>query len=235
MSTGRVTSWSGGELRGDCGRCLGLCCVAPAFAASADFAISKRAGQPCPNLDARFRCSIHERLLVAGFPGCAAYDCFGAGQRVSELIRAGVAGAGLDWPDGWRGAAETAGQIFAVFGVVRELHELAWHLEQALALDVAEPVRAGLSRALARTDRLASGQLAAAAWLDPASPDRASPDPVGPDLGEHFKAAGELLAQASALARAAAPGPGPDLRGEDLAGQDLRGSGLPALTCAGLA
>jgi hypothetical protein len=31
-------------LRADCERCFGLCCVAPAFAASADFAIDKDAG-----------------------------------------------------------------------------------------------------------------------------------------------------------------------------------------------
>ena len=37
------------ELRADCTRCFALCCVAPAFAASADFAIDKPAGQPCPN------------------------------------------------------------------------------------------------------------------------------------------------------------------------------------------
>ncbi|RQX15913.1 oxetanocin A resistance protein, partial [Micromonospora arida] len=38
------------QLRADCGRCFGLCCVVPAFAASADFAIDKPAGSPCPNL-----------------------------------------------------------------------------------------------------------------------------------------------------------------------------------------
>ncbi|HEY6597232.1 MAG TPA: pentapeptide repeat-containing protein, partial [Asanoa sp.] len=36
------------ELRADCTRCVGLCCVAPAFSASADFAIDKPAGRPCP-------------------------------------------------------------------------------------------------------------------------------------------------------------------------------------------
>ena len=40
------------DLRADCERCVGLCCVAPAFSASADFAIDKAAGRPCPNLPA---------------------------------------------------------------------------------------------------------------------------------------------------------------------------------------
>ena len=38
------------ELRADCSRCVGLCCVAPAFARSADFAVDKPAGTPCTNL-----------------------------------------------------------------------------------------------------------------------------------------------------------------------------------------
>ena len=55
------------ELRADCARCVALCCVAPEFTASADFAINKPAGQPCPNLRADFGCSVHNRLRPAGF------------------------------------------------------------------------------------------------------------------------------------------------------------------------
>ena len=58
------------SLRADCERCFGLCCVAPAFSASADFAIDKAAGQACPNLRSDFRCSIHDRLRKRSFPGC---------------------------------------------------------------------------------------------------------------------------------------------------------------------
>ena len=80
------------ELRADCERCAALCCVAPAFSASADFAIDKAAGQPCPNLRADFRCSIHDRLRPSGFGGCAAFDCLGAGQQV-----VGGTFGGRDW------------------------------------------------------------------------------------------------------------------------------------------
>jgi len=38
------------DLRADCDRCLGLCCIASAFAASADFGLDKPAGRPCPEL-----------------------------------------------------------------------------------------------------------------------------------------------------------------------------------------
>jgi len=81
VSEGRrpTASVSGGHrssLRADCERCFGLCCVAPAFSASADFAIDKDAGQACPNLQSDFRCGIHAHLRPQGFPGCAVYDCF---------------------------------------------------------------------------------------------------------------------------------------------------------------
>ena len=49
-------------LRADCSRCTGLCCVAPAFAASADFALDKPAGRACPHLQGDSRCGIHADL-----------------------------------------------------------------------------------------------------------------------------------------------------------------------------
>jgi hypothetical protein len=52
-------------LRADCNRCVGLCCIAPAFSASADFAIGKEAGQACPNQQPDVRCAIHTRLRQA--------------------------------------------------------------------------------------------------------------------------------------------------------------------------
>ncbi|HLT10710.1 MAG TPA: pentapeptide repeat-containing protein, partial [Micromonosporaceae bacterium] len=72
----------GDDLRADCSRCAGLCCVVPGFSASSEFAIDKPAGSPCPNLGPDFRCRIHDMLRARGFAGCATYDCFGAGQRV---------------------------------------------------------------------------------------------------------------------------------------------------------
>jgi hypothetical protein len=72
------------DLKAECSRCFGLCCVVPAFSASAEFAIDKPASRPCPNLRSDFNCSIHARLRFSGFGGCAAYDCFGAGQKVAQ-------------------------------------------------------------------------------------------------------------------------------------------------------
>ena len=82
------------ELRADCTQCFALCCMVPAFAASADFALDKPAGHPCPHLHPDSRCGIHAELRPRGFAGCAAYDCFGAGQRVSQVT------VGRDWRAG---------------------------------------------------------------------------------------------------------------------------------------
>ena len=108
------------DLRADCSRCVGLCCVAPAFTASADFALTKPAGTPCPNLQADFSCGIHTQLRLMGFPGCTGYDCFGAGQRVTASF------SGQDWL-----TPSVAGPMLATFEVVRALHELLWYLNRS--------------------------------------------------------------------------------------------------------
>ncbi len=195
------------ELRADCGRCAALCCTAPAFAVSADFALDKPAGQPCPHLGAGFRCGIHDRLRAHGFPGCAVYDCFGAGQRVTQETF-----GGRDWQQ----APAAAGEMFAVFGVMRQLHEMLWYLGEAVAA-VSGPLQANLRRAAASTSQLASGSPAALQALDVAA---------------HRREVSELLLRASEVARGPAS-PGADLRGADLAGQDLRGADLSGASLRG--
>ncbi|HEY3952913.1 MAG TPA: pentapeptide repeat-containing protein [Streptosporangiaceae bacterium] len=209
------------ELRADCGRCFGLCCVAPAFAASVDFAIDKPAGQPCPNLRPDFGCGIHDELRPRGFRGCSVYDCFGAGQQVAQ-----VTFGGRDW----REAPRTAGQMFAVFAVMRQLHELLWYLTEALALPAARPLHGQLREALAAIEHLTHGSPA---------------DLLGLDLAVRRGPVGDLLRQASELTRAAflnqappvagtpraqgrgkAGTGGRDRRGADLTGADLTGARL---------
>jgi uncharacterized protein YjbI with pentapeptide repeats len=191
----------GEELRADCGSCFGLCCVALPFTASADFAITKAAGQPCPNLAADFRCGVHGRLRGNGFAGCAAFDCFGAGQKVSQ-----VTFGGRDW----RAAPDTARPMFDAFAVQRQLHELLWYLTQARRLPAARPVHGELDRALRRTDALTRGSAAQLAGLE-----------VAAYRGE----VNALLVRASDLARGTIAGRR-DHRGADLVGADLRGARL---------
>lgn len=191
------------ELRADCTRCAGLCCVAPAFTASADFAIDKPAGRPCPNLRPDSGCAIHGELRERGFPGCTVYDCFGAGQRVVQDTF-----AGSHWRD--------EPSMLAVFGVVRHLHELLWYLTEALALAVARPRHRDLARMRDEVERLAGGEPEAILDID-----------VAAVRGR----ANVVLQQASELARASVRGRRPDRRGADLvaaslAGADLRGVNL---------
>ncbi len=142
------------RLRADCASCVGLCCVALPLLASADFAIDKPAGVPCPHLAADFRCHIHDRLRPAGFPGCAAYDCFGAGQRVARAATG---------RHDWRADAERSGLMVATFPIVRHLHELLWYLAQAARYDAAA---VEVPEAAARIDALAGGGPAEILALD---------------------------------------------------------------------
>ncbi len=197
------------SLRADCERCFGLCCVAPAFSASADFAIDKAAGQPCHNLGPDFRCGIHATLRQRGFPGCTVYDCFGAGQKVAQ-----VTFGGRDW----RQAPDTATQMFSVFGVMRQLHELLWYLTEALTLQAARPLHDELRVALDETRRLTDRDADALAALDVAA---------------HRGAVNALLLGASELVRGGVKGRRTDRRGADLIGADLRGADLSGANLRG--
>lgn len=111
------------RLRADCAKCCGLCCVAPAFDADQGFGFDKPAHVACRNLDADHRCAIHDQLRVRGFPACAAFDCHGAGQWVTQQLFDGKS---------WRTSPELARQMFTVYGRVRVLHELMVLLELAM-------------------------------------------------------------------------------------------------------
>jgi uncharacterized protein YjbI with pentapeptide repeats len=183
--------------------------VAPAFAASADFAIDKDAGQPCPHLRPDFRCDIHASLRQRGFPGCAVYDCFGAGQKVAQ-----VTFGGRDW----RRAPGTAEHMFAVFGTMRQLHELLRYLAEALTLRRAGPLHGDLRGTFDETERLTHGSPEAVLAVDVAARTR------------HVHA---LLRRASELVRGEAARRTADRRGADLAGAGLRRADLRGADLAG--
>ncbi len=197
------------SLRADCERCFALCCVAPAFLVSADFAINKSAGQACPNLRSDFRCGIHSHLRQQGFRGCTVYDCFGAGQKVSQ----GTFG-GQDW----RRNPQTAQQMFAVFAIVRTLHELLWYLSEALTLQAAWPIYGEISRALEETERLTSY-----------GPDAL----MALDVAAHRREVSALLLHTSELVRTESKRKNKDYRGADLIGANLKGANLRGATLRG--
>ena len=198
-----------GALRADCSSCFGLCCVVPTFVASADFALSKPAGKPCPNLRDDFGCGIHADLRPSGFAGCTVYDCFGAGQRVAQ-----VTFGGRDW----RSVPEVADEMFAVFPVMRHLHELLWYLTEALSLQPAGALHDQLTAAYAETELAASG----------------GPDALASvDVDARRQDVNALLLKVSEAVRIAGGGLGPDLRGADLVGADLRGRELRRVSLRG--
>lgn len=195
------------ELRADCGRCAALCCVLPEFSRSADFAIDKPAGSPCPNLRDDARCGIHRELVQRGFPGCVAFDCFGAGQRAVQVVfgrRPGGAPAPAD-------LLREAPDLPDVLAVLRGLHEVLWHLAEA-----ADQLRPGPLRDDVATLRATVEALAA---LGPA-------ELVAVDVGEQRRVAGPLLEHASRALRAGVPGRPARHRGADLSGRRWRGAKL---------
>lgn len=196
------------ELHADCSRCFGLCCVAPAFAKSADFAINKPAGRACINLEPTFGCGIHSTLRAQGFSGCTTYDCFGAGQRVSQVTFGGY---------DWRQAPATAPSMFDAFAVMRQLHELLWYLHEADTF-AAAALRKEIRVARERTDELADQPPMLLAAVD---------------IGAHRDGVNDLLREVSELVRSALAGPKVDHRGADLIGARLDGADLRAASLRG--
>lgn len=108
-------------LHADCTQCVGLCCVAPAFDRSTEFAIDKPAGVACPNLTSGNACAIHASLAQRGFGGCVRFDCLGAGQRVTAMFA----------PFSWRSGPDVAETMFDAFRAMRRVHDLILLLREA--------------------------------------------------------------------------------------------------------
>ncbi|QIG43261.1 pentapeptide repeat-containing protein [Nocardioides anomalus] len=190
----------------DCSRCVGLCCVALPFRESAGFAFAKDAGEPCRHLGSTYACRIHAELLQVGMSGCTTYECFGAGQHVTQEVYAGAS---------WRDDPEGGAEMFEVFAVVQRLHEMLVLLDQAAAL-VPSPALAALR---AGVDRQRSGT---------------SAEILDTELDLLQAHVGAALREVSATVREDGPSYagqdwlGRDLRGTDLARAELRGALLVA-------
>ena len=195
------------ELRADCTRCAGLCCVALPFARSADFAIDKPAGTPCRHLRDDDRCAIHDRLRPEGFPGCEVFDCFGAGQQVVQVTFGGRS---------WRDGVDVAALMFAAFDTMRAVHEMRWYLADASSRDLPADLAEEVDGGVARLAGLSGAELSRLASLD---------------VGDLRRDLGDLLGRVSTAVRGGLGGQ--ELRGRDLAGRDLRGERLRAADLRG--
>ncbi|OSP56248.1 hypothetical protein [Pseudoruegeria sp. SK021] len=101
------------RLKTDCSKCAALCCVVLAFDKGKDFAFDKNPGEPCRNLSGH-RCTIHNTLAQDGFPGCVAYDCLGAGNRVVQEVFAGQS---------WQRDPRLMPLMMEAFSAMREVHK----------------------------------------------------------------------------------------------------------------
>lgn len=129
----------------NCEHCFGLCCTALPYAKSADFAVSKDGGIPCSNLQADYRCRIHNNLRNSGYRGCTVYECYGAGQKVSQNTYSG---------ESWRENPKLSKEMFAVFPIMQQLYEMLYYLYEALHLLEAKPIYNELQQALIEIEQL---------------------------------------------------------------------------------
>lgn len=216
------------ELRTDCEKCFGLCCVALYFSASEGFPTNKDAGKPCINLQSDFTCSVHKNLRSKGLKGCTAYDCFGAGQKIAQVTYNG---------HDWRQSPESAKKMFDAFLIMRQLHEMLWYLNQAFILQKSKDIKDKISSLLDNTEHLT--------FLDVDSLLKL-------DMESHRTKVNMLLKRTSELVRTKTQRRknssskngknkshrvdyfGADLRKTDLMGADLRGACLIAANLRGV-
>ncbi|MEM9632553.1 MAG: hypothetical protein AAGA50_14575 [Pseudomonadota bacterium] len=116
-----------------CSDCAALCCVVFAFDKSESFAIDKAAGEVCPNLDCQMECRVFQDRESLGFRGCITYNCYGAGQRVTQEVFRGKS---------WRTEPSLKRRMGEALSVLRRIHEQLSLLSMAsqMALDSRERV-----------------------------------------------------------------------------------------------
>ena len=110
------------DLEPDCAACAALCCVVFAFDRSESFAIDKAAGEVCPNLDTRLQCKVFSDRENLGFKGCITYNCYGAGQRVTQDVFGGTS---------WVEDPGLKARMGASLSVMRRVHEQLLLLKSA--------------------------------------------------------------------------------------------------------
>ena len=108
--------------------------------------------------------------------------------------------------------------MFAVFAIMRQLHELLWYLAAALALAPARAVHGELRRALTATEAMTGSPADALLELD---------------IQAHRERVNAVLLQASDVVRAQIPGGKPDHRGADLTGARLAHADLAGASLRG--
>lgn len=204
------------DLQADCKNCFGLCCVALYFSASEGFPTDKEAGKPCINLQPDFKCSVHTNLAERGLKGCIAFDCFGAGQKVSQVS--------FDRRD-WRKAPESAKTMFEIFLIVSQLQELIWYLTEALTFEASCPIYNDLRAMIEETELLTHLNSEELIKLN-VEAHRAKVDALLQKTSELVRTEVSGSKRKTSLKRKKMLGRGMDLIGADLRKMDMRGENL---------
>lgn len=110
------------QLKVDCSKCSGLCCTALFFSKIDGFPENKKAGKPCTKLQNDYQCKIHHELEKLNMKGCIGYDCFGAGQHVTQFIYQ---------CETWQTMQEQSKEIFDVFLLIFQLFQIRYYLEES--------------------------------------------------------------------------------------------------------
>ncbi|MGE6258283.1 pentapeptide repeat-containing protein [Heyndrickxia sporothermodurans] len=191
------------HLKADCENCFGLCCVALPYGKSADFPFDKDEGTPCRNLQTNYLCGIHKDLRTKGFRGCVAYDCFGAGQKVSQFTYKG---------NDWRENPTSRKEMFDVFPIMQQLQEMLWYLSETLTLEAAQPIYSEVQAILEETEDFTR---------------QSSEIILTINITEHRAKVNDLLLRTSELVRAKISNQQKQfIRGKDLIGANLRRKNL---------
>jgi len=133
------------KLKIDCKKCSGICCVALYCTKTDGFPENKEAGIPCKHLMSDFRCNIHSKLVDENMRGCLAYDCFGAGQKVTQYC----------YPDvTWKTHPEKANEIFEVFLIIFQLHQMEWYLLESLSLIKDKHLQANIEALISENEQI---------------------------------------------------------------------------------
>lgn len=186
----------------DCKKCSGLCCVALYFAKTDGFPNNKEAGKPCENLMQDFRCTIHAELADSKLKGCLAYDCFGAGQKVTQHIYEGK---------NWKTSPEHAKQVFRVFLIVGQLHQMCWYLLEASQLMATKKLSGEIDKLIAQNEHMTQN-----------TPEQI----LDLNIDEYRERVNQVLKKASELVELSINGSCDDKKSKDFFGKNFRKTNL---------
>lgn len=208
------------NLKIDCEKCFGLCCVSLYFSKSDGFPHNKDAGKPCINLKSDFKCSVHNSLYTNGLKGCIGYDCFGAGQKISQITFNG---------EDWKGNSEHSKKMFESFYVMRQLHEMLWYLNEAFNLQKDTTLKEEIKSLIDSTNNLT--------LLDADSLLQINIDNHRDKVNVFIRKTSDMIRRKSSKSSNSPKSKsyfGKDLRNFDLRGADLRGAFLIAANLKGM-